>query len=144
MARKFYVRCAEADGDDYVYQVCDTIEEARKVVQNQNPDDAPYEHLYIVEHEIPDVHGDEEDEDEESKKSASKPDSGKKPDEDKGDAEEDDDKKSEKKKLPFQQAALMYSKRAVSDSFLSKVSEKPKVDMTPVAQLHKRLSLLSH
>lgn len=64
MARKFYVRCAEADGDDYVYQVCDTIEEARKVVQNQNPDDAPYEHLYIVEHEIPDVHGDEEDEDE--------------------------------------------------------------------------------
>lgn len=87
---------------------------------------------------------DEEDEDEESKKSASKSDSGKKPDEDKRDAEEDDDKKSEKKKLPFQQAALMYSKRAVSDSFLSKVSEKPKVDMTPVAQLHKRLSLLSH
>lgn len=58
MARTFYVRCVEADGSDYVYQVCNSIEEARAVVESQNPDDALYEHLYIVDHEIPDISGD--------------------------------------------------------------------------------------
>lgn len=58
MKRKFYVRCEEADGSDYVYEVCNTIEEARAVVAKQNPDDALYEHLYIVDHEIPNISGD--------------------------------------------------------------------------------------
>lgn len=89
---------------------------------------------------------DEEEEDEKEDENPTGPDSGKKPDEGEGegDAGEDDDKKSEKKKLPFQQDALMYSRKAVSDSFLCKVSEKSKDDMTPIAQLKKRLSLLSH
>lgn len=89
---------------------------------------------------------DEEEEDEKEDENPTGPDSGKKPDEGEGEgnAGEDDDKKSEKKKLPFRQDALMYSRKAVSDSFLSKVSEKSKEDMTPIAQLKKRLSLLSH
>lgn len=89
---------------------------------------------------------DEEEKDEKEDENPTGPDSGKKPDEGEGEgnAGEDDDKKSEKKKLPFRQDALMYSRKAVSDSFLSRVSEKSKEDMTPIAQLKKRLSLLSH
>lgn len=59
MSKTFYVRCAEADGSDYLYQTCSSIEEARTVLAKQNPDDALYEHLYIVDHEIPDINVDE-------------------------------------------------------------------------------------
>lgn len=58
MARKFYVRCVEAEGDYYLYQICDTIEETRAVFARQNPDDVLYEHLYVVDHEIPDIYAD--------------------------------------------------------------------------------------
>lgn len=59
MSKTFYVRCAEADGSDYLYRTCSSIEEARAVLDKQNPDDALYEHLYIVDHEIPDISGDD-------------------------------------------------------------------------------------
>lgn len=47
-----------------------------------------------------------------------------------------------KKKLPFQQDSVMFSRKAMNDSFLSKVSDKK--PMVPVDQLEKRLSLLIH
>lgn len=47
-----------------------------------------------------------------------------------------------KKKLPFQQDSVMFSRKAMNDSFLSKVSDKK--PMVPVDQLEKRLSLLTH
>lgn len=52
---------------------------------------------------------------------------------------EDEEKK--KKKLPFQQDALLYSRKSVSDSFLSRVADEAKV---PINQLDKRLSLLKY
>ena len=59
----------------------------------------------------------------------------------KGDGEDDKDKNG-KKKLPFQQDSMMYSTKAMNESFLSRVS---RVDaMIPVSQLEKRLSLLTH
>ncbi|NBI88098.1 Clp protease ClpP [Lachnospiraceae bacterium] len=46
------------------------------------------------------------------------------------------------KKLPFQQDSVLFSRKAMDNSFLSKVSDgKP---MVPVDQLEKRLSLLTH
>ena len=55
---------------------------------------------------------------------------------------EDDKDKNGKKKLPFQQDSMMYSTKAMNESFLSRVS---RVDaMIPVNQLEKRLSLLAH
>lgn len=58
-----------------------------------------------------------------------------------GDGEDDKDKNG-KKKLPFQQDSMMFSTKAMNESFLSKVS---RVDaMIPVNQLEKRLSLLAH
>lgn len=69
----------------------------------------------------------------------------KKPDEgSEGEEEEkkDDGEKEKKKKFPFQQDSMMYSTKAMNESFLSRVS---RVDaMIPVSQLEKRLSLLTH
>lgn len=59
MGKTFYVRCAEADGSDYLYLTCGSIEEARAVLAKQNPGDALYEHLYIVDHEIPEISSDD-------------------------------------------------------------------------------------
>ena len=53
------------------------------------------------------------------------------------DGEDGDDEK--KKKLPFRQDSLLYSKKAVNDSFLSKVADEKTV---PIDQLDKRLGLL--
>lgn len=60
-----------------------------------------------------------------------------------GKEKEDKDKdKDKKKKFPFQQDSMMYSTKAMNESFLSRVS---RVDaMIPVDQLEKRLSLLTH
>ena len=58
--------------------------------------------------------------------------------------EEKEDKTEEqsgkKKKFPFEQDSLMFSKKAVSDSFLTAA----KGDMVPVNQLEKRLNLITH
>ena len=59
----------------------------------------------------------------------------------KGDGEDDKDKNG-KKKLPFQQDSMMFSTKAMNESFLSKVSHTDA--MIPVNQLEKRLSLLTH
>ena len=64
----------------------------------------------------------------------------KKPDEP-GEKEDDKDKNG-KKKLPFQQDSMMFSTKAMNESFLSKVSDRDA--MIPVNQLEKRLSLLAH
>lgn len=69
----------------------------------------------------------------------------KKPDEgSEGEEEEkkDDGEKEKKKKLPFQQNSMMFSTKAMNESFLSKVSHTDA--MIPVNQLEKRLSLLTH
>ena len=58
-----------------------------------------------------------------------------------GDGEDDKDKNG-KKKLPFQQDSMMFSTKAMNESFLSKVSDRDA--MIPVNQLEKRLSLLAH
>ena len=55
---------------------------------------------------------------------------------------EDDKDKNGKKKLPFQQDSMMYSTKAMNESFLSRVSHADA--MIPVNQLEKRLSLLTH
>lgn len=60
MKKKYYVRCVEADGDDYVYKVCYSREEAQAVLDKQAPEDDLYEHLYIVDKVIPDLHEGEE------------------------------------------------------------------------------------
>lgn len=56
--------------------------------------------------------------------------------------EEEKEEDGKKKKLPFQQDSVMFSRKAMNDSFLSKVSDKK--PMVPVDQLEKRLSLLTH
>ena len=58
-------------------------------------------------------------------------------DREENDGEDGDDEK--KKKLPFRQDSLLYSKKAVNDSFLSKVADEKTV---PIDQLDKRLGLL--
>lgn len=59
--------------------------------------------------------------------------------------EEKEDKTEEqsgkKKKFPFEQDSLMFSKKAVRDSFLTAAA---KGDMVPVNQLEKRLNLITH
>ena len=68
----------------------------------------------------------------------------KKPDEgSEGEEEEkkDDGEKEKKKKLPFQQDSMMFSTKAMNESFLSKVSHTDA--MIPVNKLEKRLSLLT-
>lgn len=47
-----------------------------------------------------------------------------------------------KKKLPFEQESMLYSAKAVNESFLSKVSDKE--NRIPINQLEKRLGLLTH
>lgn len=82
------------------------------------------------------------DEDEKKKKPddpEEKPEEGS--DGEKGDGEDDKDKNG-KKKLPFQQDSMMFSTKAMNESFLSKVSDMDA--MIPVNQLEKRLSLLAH
>lgn len=60
MKQKYYVRCVEADGDDYVYQECNSLEEAQAVLDRQAPGEDLYEHLYIVDKIIPDLREGEE------------------------------------------------------------------------------------
>lgn len=82
------------------------------------------------------------DEDEKKKKPEEpeeKPEEGS--DGEKGDGEDDKDKNG-KKKLPFQQDSMIFSTKAMNESFLSKVSDRDA--MIPVNQLEKRLSLLAH
>lgn len=82
------------------------------------------------------------DEDEKKKKSdepEEKPEKGS--DGEEGEKEDDKDKNG-KKKLPFQQDSMMFSTKAMNESFLSKVSNRDA--MIPVNQLEKRLSLLAH
>lgn len=62
-----------------------------------------------------------------------------KPTGEENDGEDEDDEK--KKKLPFRQDSLLYSKKAVNDSFLSRVADEKTV---PINQLDKRLSLLKY
>ena len=75
-----------------------------------------------------------------------KPEKPEKEPEEGGDGEEgkekEDEDKDKKKKFPFQQDSMMYSTKAMNESFLSKVSDKDA--MIPVNQLEKRLSLLAH
>ena len=81
--------------------------------------------------------------DDEKKKEPEEPE--KKPDEgSEGEEEEkkDDGEKEKKKKLPFQQDSMMFSTKAMNESFLSMVSHTDA--MIPVNQLEKRLSLLTH
>lgn len=61
--------------------------------------------------------------------------------------EEPEEKKTEKteekkKKLPFEQDSMMYSAKAINESFLSKASDSE--TMIAVNQLEKRLNLLTH
>ena len=56
--------------------------------------------------------------------------------------EKEDEDKDKKKKFPFQQDSMMFSTKAMNESFLSKVSDRDA--MIPVNQLEKRLSLLAH
>ena len=64
-----------------------------------------------------------------------------KPNEGDGEGEEDEEKG---KKLSLKADSVMFSRRAVNDSFLSKVTgDKPEA-MIPINQLDKRLSLLKH
>lgn len=64
------------------------------------------------------------------------------PDEDPEKEEEPDEDEEEKKKPPFKQEAMMFSKRAVNDSFISKVSAS-KRNVT-VNELKTRLNLITH
>lgn len=86
---------------------------------------------------------DSDEEEDEKKKKPDEPEE--KPEEgSEGEEEEkkDDGEKEKKKKLPFQQDSMMFSTKAMNESFLSKVSHTDA--MIPVNQLEKRLSLLTH
>ena len=77
----------------------------------------------------------EEEKDEEEEKEPQKPNESE---------EEEADEEEEKKKLPFQTDSVMFSRKAMNDSFLSKVSVKEPKNMIPINQLDKRLNLLKH
>lgn len=64
-----------------------------------------------------------------------------KPNEGDGEGDEDEEKS---KKLSLKADSVMFSRRAVNDSFLSKVTEDKPGAMIPINQLDKRLSLLKH
>lgn len=87
--------------------------------------------------------GDDEEEKDKNPKPPKKEDG-----EDTGEDENDDgdDEKDEKKKKqpPFQQDSIMFSTKSMTDSILSKVSDKKSDATIPVNQLQKRLSLLAH
>lgn len=86
------------------------------------------------------------DSDEEEDEKKKKPDEPEEKTEEGSEGEEeekkDDGEKEKKKKLPFQQDSMMFSTKAMNESFLSKVSHTDA--MIPVNQLEKRLSLLTH
>jgi ATP-dependent Clp protease protease subunit len=65
------------------------------------------------------------------------------PEED-GEDDEEKDKDGKKKKPPFEQDSLMFSQRAMNNSFLSKVSARKQEKGIPINQLEKRLSLIKH
>ena len=56
--------------------------------------------------------------------------------------EDEDDTKKEDKNLPLSQNSFVYSRKAVEDSFLMKVSAIKPEEMIPINQLEKRLSLI--
>ena len=64
-----------------------------------------------------------------------------KPNEGDGEGDEDEEKS---KKLSLKADSVMFSRRAVNDSFLSKVTGNEPGAMIPINQLDKRLSLLKH
>ena len=64
-----------------------------------------------------------------------------KPNEGDGEGDEDEEKG---KKLSLKADSVMFSRRAVNDSFLSKVTGDKPGSMIPINQLDKRLSLLKH
>ena len=78
----------------------------------------------------------EEEEEKEEQEEQSEEEPEKEPDED-GEEEEE-----EKKKPPFKQEAMMFSKRAVNDSFIAKVSNSKR--KVTVDELRTRLNLISH
>ena len=53
----WYVRCHEADGSDYLYQTCNSKEQAQAIVDGQDSNDALYEHLYVTNKMIEDIIG---------------------------------------------------------------------------------------
>lgn len=59
-AKKWYVRCVESDGSDYLYKTCNSKEEAQAIVESQDANTDLYEHLYIVDKEIEDIKGDKD------------------------------------------------------------------------------------
>lgn len=62
-----------------------------------------------------------------------------------GDGEgKEEGKDGKKKKLPFQTDSVMFSRKAMNESFLSKVTVADSENMIPINQLDKRLSLLKH
>ncbi len=65
-------------------------------------------------------------------------------DETKPDKGEKKDEEDEEKKLTLKADSVMFSRRAVHDSFLSKVTGSKPDNMIPINQLDKRLSLLKH
>ena len=46
--------------------------------------------------------------------------------------------------LPFYPKDVLFSRKAVEDSFLTKVTDAGNADRTPIASLDKRLNLLIH
>ena len=56
--------------------------------------------------------------------------------------EDEDGTKKEEKNLPLSQNSFVYSRKAVEDSFLMKVSAMKPEEMIPINQLEKRLSLI--
>jgi ATP-dependent Clp protease, protease subunit len=83
----------------------------------------------------------EKEEEEEEDEPTQDPDA---PEEEEEDEEKDKKKKEGKKKFPFEEDSMMYSRRAMDESFLSVVSGKMPKDMIPINQLDKRLNLLQH
>lgn len=63
---------------------------------------------------------------------------------DPGEGEEEEEKNGRKKQMPFQNDSVLFSRKAMNDSFLSKVSVAEYQNMIPINQLDKRLSLLKH
>lgn len=88
----------------------------------------------------------EEDDEEEKDKNPKPPkkEDGEDTGEDENDDGDDEKDKEKKKKPPFQQDSIMFSTKSMTDSILSKVSDKRTDAMIPVNQLQKRLSLLAH
>jgi ATP-dependent Clp protease protease subunit len=80
---------------------------------------------------------DKPEEEEEEKNPPKEPEEG-------GEGDEEKEKDGKKKKPPFEQDSLMFSQRAMNNSFLSKVSKGKPGNGIPINQLEKRLSLIKH